>query len=79
MSDQTKADLEAAISVHVADMTEGNLLTDWSLVIASTSVDDIGSGATDYRFEANTGQPPHVSYGLLTYAIQASVWNEDDA
>ena len=78
MSQSTKTTLDAAIAAHIADLTEGNILTDWGLVIASTSMDDIGTGTTVYLFESNDGQPPHVSYGLLSYAMQSSVWEEDD-
>lgn len=78
MSDSTKAALEAAITAHIADLTDGNILTDWGLVIASTSIEDIGTGTTVYMFESNAGQPAHVSYGLMSYALQSSVWQGDD-
>lgn len=78
MSVQTKAALEAAIQAHIADVTGGNILTDWGLVIASTSMEDIGTGATVYLFESNDGQPAHVSYGLMSYALRSSVWERDD-
>lgn len=41
MSDHTKAALEQALQDHILDVTEGNLLTDWALIAASTQMDDI--------------------------------------
>lgn len=76
MSEQTKADLEAAVAAHIADKTDGNILTDWALVIASSAMEDIGTGATVYLFESNDNQPAHVSFGLLQYALRSSVWDE---
>ena len=78
MSAETKAALESAIAAHIADATDGNILTDWGMVTASTTMEDIGSGATVYRFDCNDGQPAHVSYGLMSYALQSSVWEEED-
>ena len=78
MSEQTKAALEAALTAHIADVTDGNLLTDYGIIAASTSMDAIGTGSTVYFYEANEGQPAHVSYGLITYAERSGIWNEDD-
>jgi DNA-directed RNA polymerase subunit E'/Rpb7 len=78
MSTATKAALDAAVAAHIADKTDGDVLTDYALVIASTSMEDIGTGATSYLFEANGNQPAHVSFGLLSYAMHSSVWLSDD-
>jgi len=78
MSDDTKANLEAALHAHIADEQDGRIVTDWAMVVASTTVEDIGTGATFYQFQANTGQPAHVSYGLLSYALHSAVWDEDE-
>lgn len=78
MSVESKSLLEAALAAHIADVTEGNILTDYCIIAASSSMDDIGTGSTEYFFEANEGQPPHVSYGLITYAERSGIWDEDD-
>lgn len=50
----------------------------YGLVMASTTLESIGTGTTIYLFEANDGQPAHVSFGLLSYALQSSVWSSED-
>lgn len=78
MSDETKAALDVAVAAHAAELTGGNMLTDWGLVMATTEIEDIGTGSTIYAFDANDGQPAHVSYGLLSYALHSAVWDETD-
>lgn len=78
MSDETKAALDAAVAAHIADVSDGNIVTDWCVVAGMTDIEDIGTGTTRYFFEGNDSQPPHVSYGLLTYAVQSSIWNENE-
>lgn len=78
MSADTKAALDAAISAHMADVSDGNIVPDYALVIGSTALDDIGSGRTRYYLEGNDGQPVHVSYGLLSYVLNSNLWDEDD-
>lgn len=68
MSDQTKADLESALAAHVADTGDGAIVTDWALVVATTSVENIGTGTTRYLLEGNDNQPVHVMTGLFKYA-----------
>lgn len=78
MSDATKQALTEAIAAHIADVTDGNLLTDWALAIASTELEDIGTGRTNYYYEGNDNQPAHVGYGLLKYTLDASLWQGTD-
>lgn len=78
MSDQTKAALEAALTAHIADQTDGDIVTDWALVAATSSLENIGSGRTAYFIEANTNQPVHVMAGLFRYASDHVIWDTDD-
>lgn len=78
MSAQTKADLEAALAAHVADTGDGSLVTDWALVAATTTVENIGSGVTSYLLEGNENQPMHVMTGLFRYASEKALWGIDE-
>lgn len=64
---ETHADLEQAIQAHIGETRPGKVLTDWALIAATTTIEDIGSGATDYYLVGNTGQPVHVTLGLVAY------------
>lgn len=65
MSDQTKADLAAAIAAHVADHEPGQYVTDW-IVMASS----VGAEIDDYSYtiESSDGAP-HVTLGLAHYGV----------
>jgi len=78
VSDATKAALDIAVEAHIADVTAGGMVTDYALVTASTDMEDIGTGATTYFYEGNNHQPAHVSYGLLSYALNSVIWDEDE-
>lgn len=78
MSDQTKAALTAALEAHIADETEGHLVTDWALVAATSTMENIGTGITRYFIEANENQPVHVMAGLFRYAGEHVVWGDGD-
>lgn len=78
MSDSTKAALEHALAAHIADVADGDLVTDWTLIAACTSMDNIGTGATRYWCEGKTAQPVHVTIGLLQYARETTTWSDDD-
>lgn len=77
MSDQTKADLEVALSAHLLDET-GEIVTDWALVAAMTKLENIGTGTTAYWCEGNPGQPVHVTVGLLRYGSEHATFGDDD-
>lgn len=78
MSDATKAALDKALEAHITDVTEGGLVTDWALIAATTSVENIGTGTTRYWLEGNTGQPVHVTIGILQYGRETTTWGDDD-
>lgn len=78
MSDQTKADLDAAIAAHVAETGNGDIVTDWALIAATTSVENIGTGTTRYLLEGNDNQPVHVMTGLFRYASEHVIWDNDE-
>jgi len=68
MSRETKLALDEALRVHIASETDGDILTEYSLVTASISMDDIGTGRVTYYLEGPDHQPAHVSTGLLRLA-----------
>lgn len=78
MSDQTKADLDAAIAAHIADTGDGSLVTDWAMIAATTTVENIGTGRTRYLLEGNDNQPVHVMTGLFRYAAEHVMWDGDE-
>lgn len=78
MSDQTKAALDAAVAAHVAEVSDGDLVTDWALVAATTTVENIGTGRTGYLLESNDNQPVHVMTGLFRYASENTLWGNDE-
>lgn len=63
MSDQTKANLEAALEAHIADETEGGMVTGYVTHVAYQRV-DLGS-ASGYRVVTGTDQAFHVGLGLV--------------
>ena len=78
MSDQTKAALDVALTAHIADVTDGNMVMDWALVAANAPIDSIGTGVVSYWIEAPKNQPVHVMAGLFRYAGEHVLWDEDD-
>ena len=70
--------LEAALRDYVADMTDGAVLTDFFVIAASTELADIGTGRTMYCMITPQTQPPHVSIGLLNYAVDYGDVGDDD-
>lgn len=74
----TKAALEAALNAHIAALTEGDIVTDWTLIAATTTVENIGTGTTRYWCEGNDHQPLHVTIGLLQYARDTATWGDDE-
>ena len=78
MSAETKTALEAALAAHIADQCDGDLVTDWALVAATSTMENIGTGITRYFIEANTNQPVHVMAGLFRYASEHVIWDDDN-
>ena len=78
MSSETHAALEDAIRAHVADIQDGEIVTDWALITASTAFENIGTMRLTYGLEAPEQQPQHVTIGLLEYARQTYLESGDD-
>jgi hypothetical protein len=78
MSAETKADLYRALQAHILDSVDGQIVTDWALVAATTTFDNIGSGVTSYFVEGNENQPVHVTVGLLRYGGEHSTFGDSD-
>lgn len=80
MSLETKTALDAALQAHILDPSGGQIVTDWALVAATTTFDNIGSGVTSYWIEGTPNQPVHVTVGLLSYGAEHTVFGvaEDD-
>lgn len=77
MSAETRAALEAALAAHIADRCDGAIVTDWALIAANSSLDDLGTGRTSYFVEANENQPVHVMTGLFRYASEHVLYGSD--
>ena len=78
MTVDTKTALDAAIAAHVAATGNGAIVTDWALVAATTTMEDIGTGTTSYLLEGNGNQPIHVMAGLFRYGSEKAIWGLDD-
>jgi hypothetical protein len=70
VSDQTKADLEDAISQHFADEFPGAFSSEWVLMVYGVHAEDRGGY---YMREWPDGQPVHNTSGLLDYAQRLHV------
>lgn len=77
MSDETRADLEASISAHIADAYPGDYTSGWIVVVASSSLDR--PEATNYRLVSPDGQAFHIDDGLISVAkkIIRDSWDQD--
>lgn len=69
MSEQTKANLEAAIAAHIADECDGDHATAWVVVTDTTSLDDIETGRSSLYICAPEMQSLYTSDGLLYHAL----------
>jgi hypothetical protein len=76
MSDATRAALDAALNAHIAELTDGDIVTDWALVAGTTTLENIGTGVTRYWVEGNEGQPVHVTIGLLRYGSEHTTFGD---
>ncbi|WP_447948226.1 hypothetical protein [Microbacterium maritypicum] len=79
MSEATRADLDNAISAHIADTFPGHYTSGWVVVVSSSTLER--PNATNYRLLTADGQPWHIDSGLLTVGnrIMKDSWDEDDA
>ena len=81
MSEQTKADLDAALAAHVADECDGALISGYVLKAAYFNGTTIEHGTTGYIREFAEGQAFHVGYGLASQLVdyyRNPDWYEDD-
>lgn len=77
--DDTHAALSMAVEQHIASVTDGDMATDWVLVVATKRMEDIETGFTRYWVECNSDQQPvHVMTGLLRYAERHMGDDDDD-
>lgn len=79
MSEATRADLDDAISAHIADTFPGHYTSGWVVVVSSSTLDR--PNATNYRLLTAENQPWHIDSGLLTVGnrIMIDSWDEDDS
>ncbi len=79
MSEATRADLDAAISAHIADTFPGHYTSGWVVVVSSSALET--PNATNYRLLTAEGQPWHIDQGLLNVGnrIMIDSWDEDDS
>ena len=75
MSLETKTALDAALQARILDSSGGQIVTDWALVAATTTFDNIGSGVTSYWIEGTPNQPVHVTVGLLRYGSEHTTFD----
>lgn len=70
--------LDNALRDYIAEITEGGILTDFVVITAATTLDDIGTGRTIYSWLNPPTQAPHVTMGLLAYAEQVATVDDDE-
>lgn len=76
--EDTQQALEAAVQAHVAEMHGDYHVTDFAVIAAATRIEDIGSGDTRYYVAGNTGQPVHVTLGLVAYVAAHGPYQQED-
>ena len=65
MSVETKRALDEAIAAHVADQTEGAVVTGYALIVSNATVEDFDEERTCYLVDYADAQPFHVGLGLV--------------
>ena len=69
MSDATKAALDAAITAHVADEYDGDMVTAWVIVTETTTLDMLDEGEGAMVIEARDMQSSYLTQGLIYSAL----------
>jgi len=69
MSEQTKAALDAALSAHIADECDGDLVGAWVIVAECTTIDTLDSNDSEFYVEGSNGQSRFTGDGLLYSAL----------
>ena len=76
MSDATKAALDAALSAHVADESDGAMLTSYFVQASALPLESPNTSSTWYGTFEPDGQAFHVSLGLIQMAVKYATLNE---
>lgn len=77
MSADTLAVLNEAISAHVADEYEGDMVTAWVIVTETTSIDMLDAGEGSMVIEARDLQSTYLTQGLLYAALNVNGAGDD--
>lgn len=76
MSEATKAALDAAISAHVADEYDGDMVTAWVIVTETTTLDALSEGVGAMVIASRDMQSNYLTCGLLHSALQVGHHND---
>ncbi|GAA4176544.1 hypothetical protein [Gryllotalpicola koreensis] len=77
MSAETKAALDQAIAVHVADELNGAMVNGYALIAAGANTEDFDNERVQYLSEFADRQPHYVGLGLVR-ALQLQLESGDD-
>jgi hypothetical protein len=77
MSEQTAAILSAAISAHVSDECDGDLVGGWVLVAETSTVDEMTEGASSFYTVPREHQSNFTTTGLLYRALEIGAFPND--
>ena len=69
MSEVTKAALDAALTAHVADEYEGDMVAAWVIVTETTTLDMLNEGEGAMVIETRDMQSNYLTNGLLHTAL----------
>lgn len=64
MSAETKAALDAALQAHIADETNGSIVTGYVLLASNQDIEKLDQEVTGYWREVYTHQAMHTTVGL---------------
>lgn len=77
MSVETKTALEAAISAHIADEYEGDIVTGWVIVTEVTSLEMLDQGESAMIVASRDLQSDYLTRGLLHAALSTEAVADD--
>lgn len=72
MSESTMTTLSEAISAHIADEHEGDIVTAWVIVAETTRIDMLDSGEGVMVIEHRPTQSHYLTQGLLHAALNVN-------
>ena len=70
MSAETKAALDDALAAHIAEASNGALVTGYALYASTQTLEQFDREATGYFAEYAEGQAHHVAIGLVSMHSQ---------